>query len=369
MEGEPIKLFVAPPFDASPPVLFIRLLASFKEQLPPSLHARKEQLRFNASIVSRAEDADFVVISQAVKHTTPAYASYVAEVAREAKKYNTPVLSFFKGDLSYKEHVEGSWAFKISAFRSADWRTRRNSEVINVPYAEDVSRTIPFTPRHKSARPSVSFCGFAGFDSRTTRLKYVGKNMFLDGVSFVTGKLHLSAYKRGIYFRRAAIRALQGDSRIDSHIILRDSFVAQAAPSKEKRMELWKEYIDNLVSADFALAPRGDANISIRFYEALSAGRIPILIDTDCVLPLESVVEYDTFILRVPHTKMHELGERILAFYETLSDEEFVAMQYRAREAFEKYVRYDSFFNVALPLLKKHGPMALCPVRSHGSLK
>ena len=110
-----------------------------------------------------------------------------------------------------------------------------------------------------------------------------------------------------------------------------------------------------MVNSDFVLCPKGDGNYSVRFYEALSLGRIPILIDTDMVLPLEETLDYSKFILRVDHADMHRLEDIVADFYEALSNEEFQAMQMEAREAFATHLRYDSFFNTALPILERKG--------------
>ena len=37
---------------------------------------------------------------------------------------------------------------------------------------------------------------------------------------------------------------------------------------------------------------RGAGNFSYRFYETLMMGRIPIFIDTDCVLPFEELINF-----------------------------------------------------------------------------
>ena len=42
---------------------------------------------------------------------------------------------------------------------------------------------------------------------------------------------------------------------------------------------------------------RGAGNFSYRFYEALSFGRIPILIDTDTLLPLQTKIEWSEHII------------------------------------------------------------------------
>lgn len=49
--------------------------------------------------------------------------------------------------------------------------------------------------------------------------------------------------------------------------------------------------ITDIQNADFILSVKGDGSFFCRFYEALSLGRIPFFIDTDCILPFENMIQ------------------------------------------------------------------------------
>ena len=108
------------------------------------------------------------------------------------------------------------------------------------------------------------------------------------------------------------------------------------------------EYVDNIKNSDFTLSPKGDGNFSVRFFESLSLGRIPLLIDTDCALPLEDEVDYDEFILRVSYKDLPKLAQIVANYYSTLTPEAFLSEQKRCREVFEKYLKIDVFFKKVL---------------------
>ena len=99
------------------------------------------------------------------------------------------------------------------------------------------------------------------------------------------------------------------------------------------------------------MAPKGNGNGSIRFYEALSLGRFPVLIDTDCVLPLAEVINYNDFVVKVEYNNLSNLEDRIVKFYKSLTNEDFLRRQHLAREAFE-LLRPESFFKRILIALK-----------------
>jgi hypothetical protein len=52
------------------------------------------------------------------------------------------------------------------------------------------------------------------------------------------------------------------------------------------------EFFNSVRYSRYIICPRGDGNQSLRFYETLSAGRVPILIDTKMKLPLEERLNY-----------------------------------------------------------------------------
>ena len=108
------------------------------------------------------------------------------------------------------------------------------------------------------------------------------------------------------------------------------------------------EFVKNIKENDFTLCPKGDGNYSARFYETLSLGCLPVLIDTECVLPLEDEINYNEFVVRVPHAELQNLPDLALKFYDSLTTEQFMAAQKKARETFEKYLNIGSFFKHVL---------------------
>ena len=89
-----------------------------------------------------------------------------------------------------------------------------------------------------------------------------------------------------------AIKALRECRDISVNFIIRNSYSSHANTIELLAEEARGQYIDNILKSDLSLAVRGDANISCRFYEILSLGRVPLFVDTDCVLPMENVVDY-----------------------------------------------------------------------------
>jgi len=92
--------------------------------------------------------------------------------------------------------------------------------------------------------------------------------------------------------------------------------------------------------------------MSCRFYEILSLGRIPLFIDTDCVLPLEDIISYEDFMLRIDYKNIDNICKAVDDFYSKTGDEDFLKMQKNAREVYEKYLTPVNFLQYILPKIK-----------------
>jgi hypothetical protein len=92
------------------------------------------------------------------------------------------------------------------------------------------------------------------------------------------------------------------------------------------------EYVDSVFGCDYALCVRGAGNWSFSFSEALSAGRIPVLIDTDSVLPLSDEVDWERHVCRIPIVRIIEGPQIVPDFHRKLGPEGFKAIQRANRE-------------------------------------
>ncbi len=70
--------------------------------------------------------------------------------------------------------------------------------------------------------------------------------------------------------------------------------------SDEERQALSESYWQLLSEAQFSLCPRGDNCRSVRFYESLAAGCIPVVLANGAELPLQNLLPWDDVLVRVP---------------------------------------------------------------------
>ena len=137
---------------------------------------------------------------------------------------------------------------------------------------------------------------------------------------------------------------------MSARFIVRDQFafnqwgVLQPGGTPETAAKRRQEFIENLNTTDYALCARGLANASIRFSEALSLGRIPLFVNTHCVLPYDWIIDWKKACMWIEESELGNVGLLLRERHAQLSSEEFAAKQMLARELFVKWISPAGFF-------------------------
>lgn len=237
----------------------------------------------------------------------------VQQLAREAKKFGKSVIIFFNSDSDEEIPIENSYIFRTSFYRSA----RKSNEFALPGWSADFIKRYfasRLPRRQKSKKPIVSFCGYCPVDQ----------------------------------IRSQAINLLAKSPLVKTNFIIRKEFWGGALQDGQLNLKLAgkvrKEYVDNLVDGDYVLCTRGGGNFSYRLYETLSCGRIPLLVDTDCVLPYENWIDWQKICLWVEAKNINSIAEKVFRFHQALSAEQFRQLQQTCREIWEEWLSPQGFF-------------------------
>lgn len=93
--------------------------------------------------------------------------------------------------------------------------------------------------------------------------------------------------------RGPLVKVFEEQECIQKKIIKRNGFhKGQKNMNRNK-----KEFIETLKDYTFQLCARGSGNWSIRFYEVMAVGRIPVLLDTDSLLPHDHLIDWSDLII------------------------------------------------------------------------
>ena len=80
----------------------------------------------------------------------------------------------------------------------------------------------------------------------------------------------------------------------------------------------------------FMMSSRGGGNYSVRFYEALRSGRIPVLLESDMIFPFEEEIDWGEICICRPTPE--EVAETMIDWWE---NRDIAAIQKKCREVWE----------------------------------
>jgi hypothetical protein len=234
-------------------------------------------------------------------------------------------------------------------FRTSMCRSRRRpNEFAQPAWADDLLvrfRGARVSIRPKAARPTVGFCGYApphGLPLGRQWLKEQARAGI--GALGIGERLGIST---AMQVRRRAIDLFQESSLTDTNFLFRDGTYTDEHGNVgpyHGSFEYRGEYVQNTVASDFVLCTRGWGNFSFRLYESLCLGRIPIFVDTDCVLPFDELIDWHSLCVWVEQRDLDELPQIVREAYDAMDPAEFARRQLQCRETWKSYLSPEGFF-------------------------
>ena len=146
--------------------------------------------------------------------------------------------------------------YNVLLFRTSIYKSQKKFNEFLLPYVwEEINR--PFTILNKTKLPIIGFCGKVS------------------------------------NHRKKLIEKLQNTSNLTTNFNIKKDFWGGDPHNKD----LINQFCDNVIKSHFTVCNRGNGNFSMRFYQTLSAGRIPILVDTDLILPFDNIINWNEIII------------------------------------------------------------------------
>jgi len=249
------------------------------------------------------------------------------------KKNNIIGYGFISGDWgrSYPEFE------RLRYFRLSGYKSQLSKTNIGFPAAlSDHHKTLfdsdTIKLRNKGPYPIIGFCGHATksrFVYFYQKLRILAENLYR--YFFMRNQKIYEQYFTSGFERYKILKLLENDNRIKTNFIYRDKYRA-GSKNETQRKTTTMEFYNNLRSSDYVICIRGTGNFSIRLYETLMMGRIPIYINTDCILPYPDVIDWKKFVVWIEWGDRREIQDRVIDFHNNISNEDFVNMQKSNRE-------------------------------------
>ncbi|MBB1192524.1 hypothetical protein DNC80_02430 [Flavobacterium sp. SOK18b] len=200
----------------------------------------------------------------------------------------------------------------------------------------------------KIALPQIGFVGHAA-NSITKQLKesigYCKNNLdiILKREQADFQKFYPSSAKR-YYF----LKQLSKSEKVATNFILRKNYSAGAKTAQDKAIAR-QEFFDNIAANPYTFCMRGAGNFSVRFYETLAMGRIPVVVNTDIRLPLDDQIDWSKHCVMVSEENMIQ---ELVAFHKAISPEDFIQMQIDNRNLWLNFLEREAYFRTIYRVFK-----------------
>jgi len=310
--------------------------------------AKEEQevgyTRDKYEITNLADNADmFVLIYTWNYYLKSGYLNQANDFINFAKQYNKPILVWVVGDFGVSVNRDDVYILRVTGYQSK----LKNNEKILPAFVSDPLLELnrdEILLRQKGKKPIIGFCG----QSEDIFLKKVIKPIqniwhnfkFFTHISYEEPQTIYPA----TFIRNRALDYCENSSFVISNFIRRKQYKA-GVTTQQDAYKTRQDFLLNMQESDYILCVRGRGNFSVRFYEALAMGRIPIFVNTDSPLPSFKEVDWKEICVWVEYEDLYNLPKIVAEFHDNLSDEEFYRLQVNARKIWENYLSFKGFFN------------------------
>ncbi|REE24466.1 exostosin family protein [Winogradskyella pacifica] len=216
--------------------------------------------------------------------------------------------------------------FRQSGYRSKTPRWHVGLPVfISDPLKAYYNRNAIFE-RPYVENPTIGFCGFA--TSNVALALKIKVKIALKNLSYY---LKLNAQEpemilAAAHWRHSILKRLEAHQGLITNFIYRAKYRA-GTQNTAQRAASTLEFFNNMKASDYVVCVRGAGNFSVRLYETLAMGRIPIFVNTDCILPFTEAIDWKEHVVWVEADEIDNIGAIVTNFHEKLTEDSFVELQ------------------------------------------
>lgn len=264
------------------------------------------------------------------------------DFVKKAKQKGKKVWLYSGGDFGITYKDTDVFTFRLGGFNS---KMNKNTYIlpsfINDPVAEYFENK--FEVNNKTPKPIIGFVGnasggvskyFKEFALHIFKTIQIIRNVSKSDFQ----KFYPSSIKRYQLLKR-----LENAENITTNFIYRKKYRAGINVDKVQN-DTTIEYFENIRQSQYVFCLRGSGNFSVRFYETLAMGRIPVLIDTDVRLPLPQNIDWKNHCVIIPKKEVVKIESLLLNWHNSLTPTEFVEKQKSNRHIWINKLTRDHYF-------------------------
>jgi Exostosin family len=253
--------------------------------------------------------------------------------AKYCTQYGVRGYAYVSGDWGIQfPEFEGLTYFRMSGFRSQLSNRNQGFPVSLSDQLLRIFRVVEPAIREKQDKPTIGFCGHASL-SVEKKVKEQAKFMRENVVRALRNPFRQDwePIFPSAWHRAYLLGLLEQSGELVTNFIYREQYRG-GATTDEMRDQTTREYYNNLRDSDYVLCVRGGGNFSVRLYETLMMGRIPVFVNTDCLLPFPAEIDWKRHVVWVEWNERASIAKKILEFHKRHTASSFMQLQKANRE-------------------------------------
>lgn len=293
----------------------------------------------NFQLIKEIENADIVIVPVAINYFfKQKKQKELNQLIDKAITLNKKVWVYSAGDfgITFRKDVT---VFRLGGFKS---KLSKNEAImplfVSDPYTYILNTDWFFLD--KTEKPTIGFVGNANgkFSKKIKEILIFLKLNFKRQFDKSIGDYQPFFSSSSKRFK--VLKNLEKSKAIICDFIYRNSYRGGAQTESQIKKST-VEFFQNIENNLYTICIRGAGNFSVRFYETLMMGRIPIVVLSDAKLPLESIINWENHAVLVTQ---NNIVDKLSAFHNTFSNEEIIEIQKSNRELMLKLFLRVNYF-------------------------
>ncbi len=298
-------------------------------------------------IVNSVKEADIVIVPVDIAYFFENNKSkWLYDFINKGNTANKKVWVYSGGDCGI------SLNYNVYTFRLGGFYSKLNEKTFILPsFIIDPLSLLQkeFKSISKKTLPRIGFVGHADgsiikWGKEFTiflyhNLKRISKCIFEDYQSF-----YPSSIKRYRF-----LITLKRNNQIKTNFIFRKKYRGGVKTEKEK-VKTTFDFFENIYDNPYVFCLRGSGNFSVRFYETLAMGRIPIIIDTDIRMPLDKIINWENHCVLATE---NDFVDKLINFHSSINANDFEQMQINNRNLWLDYLNRETYFSLIYSIFKE----------------
>lgn len=280
----------------------------------------------NFQLIDDIEKADVVIVPVAINYFFKHHKQKeLNQFIDTALAKNKKIWVYAAGDfgITFRKDVT---VFRLGGFKS---KLADNEEImplfVSDPYTYIFNTNWFFL--NKTEKPTIGFVGNANgsFLKKIKEILIFFKLNFKRQFDSSIGDYQSFFSSSSQRFK--VLKHLEKSNNIICNFIYRNSYRGGALTETEIKQST-KEFFQNIESNLYTVCIRGAGNFSVRLYETLMMGRIPVVLESDAKFPLENYIDWKKHIVL---TNSKNIVKDLVTFHENVSNENSIEIQKKNR--------------------------------------